>query len=43
MELINILLQRKTHNVETLRKDVKDVPKDVLGDKRMKKVEIKGK
>lgn len=43
MELTNILLQRKTHNVGTLRINVKGIPKDVLDDKKMKKGEIKGK
>lgn len=43
LELTDILLQRKTHNVGTLRGFVKGVPKEISDEKKMKKCDIKGK
>lgn len=43
LELTDILLQRKTHNVGTLRIFIKGVPKKISDEKKMKKCDIKGK
>lgn len=43
LQLTDMLLERKTHNVGTLRKYVKGIPKNILDAKKMKKGEVMGK